>query len=386
MKRASTISADILAAATLSPGPRPVSRPAPASVAQGDWTAYRLDEAAEQLINPPDRLKRLGRGQAMAIGTVQRALATCAEIPERGSSTAVAVGSSVCEEGDEIAFLQKIIELGEKAAKPAYFVNSVKNALASQLALTFGWQGENQTFFHGGLSFESALWQGARLLCAGRAHRAVVCGVDSMVELQEMEGHLLGFYRSDVQPLEPLAGFSRSGSNAAAGPAGTIPGEGGAALVMAARGTVPSAVATLLGVRLGGPVIRSPAPAIDDEVAFVQDAASAMGLELSSVGLVLVGANGDAALDAAYAAVSERLLTLAPKAGLGVYRHQTGDFPVASGLGLALAVRAVSERAIPPELRLVAPPPAANAGGGAVLLYHLTAAGYHSVMAVAAPS
>jgi 3-oxoacyl-(acyl-carrier-protein) synthase len=368
-------SADIVAAGAVRPGALPVARPAPAAVAQEAWAAYRLDAATEQCLCPPERIKRMGRGQEMAILAVQRALATCAHPPEKGSATAVSVGTAWAEEGDEIVFLENLIKLGEKGAKPAYFVNSVKNALASQLALTFGFQGENQTFAHDALSFETALWQGARLLSAGRARHAVVCGVEALVEFQEIHGHLLGWYGTDSAQLAPLGAEARGVGQ------GTLPGEGAAAFVLTVPGSVAAPLARLTFVRGRGPLRRAPVLAAGSELAFVEQALADAGTRLSEVGLVLLGANGDARLDAIYAALAGSLRASAPGLAVGVYRHLTGDFATASALGFELAVRAVAGRCVPSNVCVVAGSPAQTKQ---VLLFHLTSAGYHSAMLVSA--
>ena len=371
--------ADIVAAGAVWPGPSPVARPAPAAVAQESWSAYRLDASTEQSLALPGRIKRMGRGQEMAILAVQRALDSCAgrtDPPARGGSTAVSVGTAWAEEGDEIIFLEHLIRLGEKAAKPAYFVNSVKNALASQLALTFGFQGENQTFAHDALSFESALWQGARLLSAGRARHAVVCGIEALVEFQEIHGHLLGWYGTDPSPLSPLA-LERARP-------GTLPGEGAGAFVLTAPGAVAAPLARLVGVRARGPLRRSPVPSAQSELAFVLQALSDTGTRLDDVGLVLMGANHDAALDAVYAEVARGLRARREDLAIAVYRHLTGDFATASALGFELAVRAVAGRAVPSDVRVLGGTPRAAGSLERVLLYHLTSTGYHSVMIVSA--
>jgi 3-oxoacyl-(acyl-carrier-protein) synthase len=370
--------ADIVAAGAVWPGPTPVTRPAPAAVAQEQWSAYRLDAATEQSLSPPGQIKRMGRGQAMAIAAVQRAIEGCAAPPARGGSTAVSVGTAWAEEGDEITFLENLIRLGEKGAKPAFFVNSVKNALASQLALTFGFQGENQTFAHDALSFESALWQGARLLRANRARHAVVCGVEALVEFQEIHGHLLGWYGTDPAPLAPLAPLSAQKRSAGQG---TLPGEGAAAFVLTAPGAVATPLARLVGVRARGPLQRAPALTASDELALVEQALRDVSTRLGSVGLLLVGANGDPALDEIYAQVAHRLRARAEGLAVGVYRHLTGDFATASALGFELAVRAVASRAVPREVRIVGGTPRAI---DRVLLHHVTRAGYHSAMIVSA--
>jgi 3-oxoacyl-(acyl-carrier-protein) synthase len=373
--------ADIVAAGAVWPGPSPVTRPAPAGVAQEPWSAYRLDATTEQSLALPGRIKRMGRGQEMAIAAVKCALDSCAERaapPARGSGTAVSVGTAWAEEGDEIIFLEHLIKLGEKAAKPAYFVNSVKNALASQLALTYGFQGENQTFAHDALSFESALWQGARLLCAGRARHAVVCGVEALFEFQEIHGHLRGWYGTDPSPLTPLSAHKRAMGQ------GTLPGEGAAAFVLTAPGVVAAPLARLVGVRARGPLQRAPVLTGKNELAFALQALSDTGTSLDHVSLVLMGANGDPALDAIYAEVAQGLRARAPGLAMGVYRHLTGDFATASALGLELAVGTVAGRSSPNKI-LVVDGSLGSAGSiRHVLLYHLTSAGYHSVMIVSA--
>jgi 3-oxoacyl-(acyl-carrier-protein) synthase len=355
----------------LRPGAVPVTRPSPATIAQEQWSAYRLEPATEAIIFPAERLKRMGRGQAMAIGAVSAALKDCASPPGKATPTAVALGTANAEEADEVAFLENIVKFGEKGAKPAFFVNSVKNALASQVALQFGWQGENQSFVHDALSFETALWGGARLLTAGRAERAVVVGVDALAEFQEIHGHLLGWYRNDPSPLSPLA---------ANGVRGTLPGEGAAAFVLAASGAVASPLAHLAGVRARGPATRAPTLDAQHELAFIERSVLDLGIT-KKPDLVLLGANGEPGLDAVYSAVAERLKSLMPGAAMGVYRHLTGDFPTASALALELAVRAVSRKAIPSEVRVVA---GACAAPSSALLYHLSADGYHSVVVVSA--
>ncbi len=362
--------ADVLAVGELRPGPIPVCRPAPAAVAAGEWPAHRLEAATEESLVPPDRIRRLGRGQAMATRAVQLALRGDCVPPARGNTTAVVVGTAWAEEGDEIAFLQNVIKVGEKGAKPAFFVNSVKNALASQIALQFGFQGENQTIAHDALSFEAALWQGARLLTAGRADRAVVCGVDALVEFQEIHGHVLGQLRDSPAPLSPLGEGLR----------GTVPGEGAAAFILSAPDVARSRLARIAGVRSGGSAQRHPALQVDEERRFVEQALADFGVPLDGLDLLLLGANGDASIDPTYSRVAAALGERASRASVGVYRHLTGDFATASALGLALAVEAVASQSIPAAIRLVSGTPSARPSS--VALYHVTARGHHAVMAV----
>jgi 3-oxoacyl-(acyl-carrier-protein) synthase len=312
----------------------------------------------------------------MAIEAVRLAMGgSAAPLLGPGSSTAVLLGTACAEEGDEIAFLEHLVKRGEKGARPAYFVNSVKNALASQVALTFGWPGENQTFHHDALSFETALWYGARLLCANRAERAVVCGVDALAEFAEIQGHLLGQLHTDPTQLAPLSGRGPPGGR------GSLPGEGAAAFIVAPPGTTASPLGRIVGVRSRGPLEREPRLDASQELRFVEQAVADMGATMGDIGLVLLGANGDPELDRNYAAIAAGLRPLVPRAATGVYRHLVGDFATASALGLALAVRTVAEQAVPEEIRLVA---GRAENPTLVLLYHLTTAGRKSVILVSA--
>ena len=136
-----------------------------------------------------------------------------------------------------------------------------------------------------------------------------------------------------------------------------------------------------MSVRARGPLQRAPVLSTSDELALVEQALRDVRTRLSSVGLLLVGANGDPALDEIYAQVAQRLRARAESLAVGVYRHLTGDFATASALGFELAVRAVAGRAVPSEVRVVGGEPRSIER---VLLYHLTSAGYHSAMIVSA--
>ncbi len=367
--------ADVLATGAVWPAPEPVVRAAPAAFGVEGWPAYRLDAGTEASLLPPERIKRMGRGQMLAIGAVERAVRACAPPPARGSATAVSVGTAWAEEGDEITFLENLVARGEKGAKPAYFVNSVKNALASQLALNFGFEGENQTFAHDALSFESALWQGARVVRTGRARHAIVCGVDALAPFQELHGHLLGRYGTEAAPLAPLRA---DGEGAGRKP---LPGEGAAAIVLAPPDGSPARLARLIGLRARGPARRAPVLSVATELELVARVLADAGVPLAELDLVLVGANGDAALDALYAGVLAELRRGAPGLVAGSYRHRTGDFATASALAFELAVRAVASGSVPDEVKLVGGPARAIRR---VLLYHLSSAGYHGAIVVSA--
>jgi 3-oxoacyl-(acyl-carrier-protein) synthase len=199
----------------------------------------------------------------------------------------------------------------------------------------------------------------------------VVCGVDALVEFQQMHGHLLGHLHADPRPLTPLS---------SQGLRGTLPGEGAAAFILAAPDAAAARLARIVGVRSGGPATRNPVLDVHEECRFLEQALGDFGVPLQQVGLLLLGANGDSALDPTYLAVASTLRKQTAGGCVGVYRHLTGDFATASALGLALAVQAIAGKTIPDTIRLVEG--TASAAPSCVVLYHLTTAGYHSVMVV----
>jgi len=283
-----------------------------------------------------------------------------------GPRVCVCLGTAWAEFGVELAFLENMIRRGEKGARPAKFASSVHNALASQVAMAFDWEGENHTFTHDASSIEAALWQSLRILEQGRADRAVVCGVDALTEFLQLRGQLLGMHRVSPGQLSPLAEVQ--------GTAGTIPGEGAAAFVLCRAGRgAGKPLARILEVRS-----RSAAgggPAQPDAAAELLREVLAEG-EVQTPDLLLIGANGHGALDARY----RQALALLGDAsgGAGVYRHRTGDYATASALGLHLAVRAISEGAIPPEVGLLQD--GSRTGCRTVALLHLSPGGHHSAI------
>lgn len=361
---------DILRLGQLRPAPTPALAPPPAPLQdQAPWPAYRLEGTPGADLFPRARLRRLGRAQAMTLSAVKLGLQDAArpEMTAQGDEVAVCVGTAWAELGVELAFLENMIRRGEKGARPAKFASSVHNALASQVALGFNFTGENHSFNHDTLSFEDALWQGCNLLTRGRARRAVVCGVDAHADFLLLRGHQLGELRAGPTPLCPLQEPTPA--------TGTLPGEGAAAFVLAPVGEARGALARLDAVVARGSANHSVLE-IEPQVAFLTEVAARAGLAPADCHLLL-GANGDARLDAAYLEIARRL---SPAGGVGVYRHLTGDYATASALGLALAVKAVAVGELPAEVRLVHG--AAPSGSTPVLLYHLSKGGNHSAMVV----
>ena len=154
--------------------------PLPAGSRRATFPALQCSDKLVAETIPDARLRRLGRAQKLAVIAAERAVRPGADHAKPAGGMAVLVGTGLGELGQTSAFLENLDSKGEAEPKPACFVNSVHNALASQIALLLGCTAENHTFTHGFISFELALWQAMAALRSGRIEAAVVCGADEV--------------------------------------------------------------------------------------------------------------------------------------------------------------------------------------------------------------
>jgi 3-oxoacyl-(acyl-carrier-protein) synthase len=337
--------------------------------------AYGLAEPPGVGLIPAGSLRRLGRAQRMALAAAHLAVKDSPVGLAAGEAGAVAAATGLGELGETAAFLENMIALGEREPRPACFVNSVHNSLASQIAMGLGLKGENHLFTHGPMSFELALWQALHVLGTGRAEQVLACGADSLSPYVLAAGRAFEWWRSDGAALAPM-------SEPPVAKRGTLPGEGAAALLLARpRPAGPGERRARIAAVLARP-LHLPSFEAEAELGFMEQALAGARLALGEVGFVLFGANGDERLDAKYRQVA---LALASRLGRqmpwGVYKHLCGEFCTASALGVALAAQIVRRGRVPDELaRPLAPAPDAPVAN--VLVYHLSETGQHSVCVV----
>ncbi|HOE67227.1 MAG TPA: beta-ketoacyl synthase N-terminal-like domain-containing protein [Candidatus Hydrogenedentes bacterium] len=326
-------------------------------------------------IVPAQSLRRLGRAQELALTVCSLA---CKPSPPPGERTATFVGTGMGESGSSARFLHDILGPDPLPPRPLDFINAVHNSIASETAVVLGLKGENCTFTHDAVSFELALSRAAYVLQRGKMDRVLVCGVDALTPFAAVLGPGYGWWSDDAASPRPILG--------ALGTSRAAPGEGAGAFLLARAedATEAEALARLL-VTAVRPLPEKNVAACDprEEVAFIQATLARAGVSLGEIGFVLLGANGNPAWDAVYANVMAELAKSLPeKTVCGVYKHRCGEFHTAPALGLALAVDIVQTGTVPETIACVAPPrpdrPIAT-----VLLYHVTASGYHSVCVVA---
>jgi len=343
----------ILGAASTLPAAQPVLQPALRGTAGESCAVRACPDSVGADVIAPSELRRLGRSQRMALAAAREALAQCPGVVVAGENTAVCVGTGLGALDDTAAFVENMVERDESEPRPARFINSVHNAIATRLAISLGCKGENHTFTHEAISFELALWQAMRLLQAGRAEQALVCGADEWSPYVIAAGRARGWRSTGVAPGEGAAAFLL---RTAGEPADEfIPGtpNEGAAVLRAVRAEPLSL----------WDVAR---PDAEREVRFIRSVLARAGTELSEVDTILTGANGNERLDATYAAVLSALSGSAGRALVcGTFKDMCGEFCSASAIGLWRAVEMLRARSV-----------------RGIVLYGFLETGYHSACVV----
>jgi hypothetical protein len=269
------------------------------------------------------------------------------------------VATGLGEIGETTSFLENMVNKAEVEPKPARFINSVHNSVAAQIAINFGFLGENHTVTHGAVSFELALWQAMALLRAGRAKYAVLCGVDELSPYFALMGEKLGWWNTQTKPGEGSAAFVLT--------KGDLLGDVHERLKIAA-----------LKVRPQRPLSGS---AFDpqEEKRFIEKVLSGSGIGLCDIDLVLVGAQEDGPLENPYNQVMD-LLSAAKDSNLqfAVYKQSCGEYCTASAMGTALAVKSLRSGFLSSGIKGVKEAPMKPEMKN-VMIYHLTKSGYRSV-------
>jgi len=91
-------------------------------------------------------------------------------------------------------FLQSISDNAEEYLQPTFFMNSTHNTISSQIALTLKCHGYNNTWSHGTISFQSALFDGFTSIRLGKINNALIGGFDEMTRDKFAIFNKIGFW------------------------------------------------------------------------------------------------------------------------------------------------------------------------------------------------
>ncbi len=241
------------------------------------------DFGAEQALDSAKR-RKLNRLQQMALVAAKQCLPADALPGVPPDRICVAVGTGLGSLNDTAAFVENLIAKDERAPRPLFFTNSVHNGLASQIAIELELRGLNSTSVQRGICFESALWQGAREIAAGRADAALVGAGDELNPHHLAAGRRWGWWNEQTPAVRPFASAPQGRQRA-------LPGEGCAMFALARPEHAAHPLAWVSAIRLGQ--LTEPTFDAAAEARWIAEALTAAGVRLGEVDLLLTGANGE---------------------------------------------------------------------------------------------
>jgi 3-oxoacyl-[acyl-carrier-protein] synthase II len=265
---------------------------------------------------------------------IKRAIAsTKASIAESGIEMpdAVISGTGLGCIADTERFLTDMIDNDEKFLQPTFFIQSTHNTISSQIAIHLKCHGHNNTFVHGGMSFECALLEALLLFAGNKIKSALVGGYDEMTPTYFKILDRIGFWKKD---------FTNSAELFESKTSGTFAGEGSIS-VMLANEKNDTTYASIEALEL----IYQP-PDIESSVKIFLNS---HGKRVSDIDLVVLGINGDAQGDLVYKSLAENLFGNKAHAW---YKHLSGEFFTSSGFGLWLSANCLKHKIVPPYVAL----------------------------------
>jgi len=191
--------------------------------------AYRVVEPAYPGI-APNVLRRMSKAVRMGVGAAASLIRE-----ERIDGILIGTGNGGMEES--VKFLRQIVDYAEGALAPGHFVQSIPNAIASQIGLSSHNRGYNSTYVHRGLGFEHALIDAVMLIREHEGARYLVGGVDELSGYHYQIELADGWYKTSLIPGRSLYDYDSPGS---------IAGEGAALFVVS--GDPAGALAAVRGL------------------------------------------------------------------------------------------------------------------------------------------
>jgi len=260
----------------------------------------------------PVMARRMGRIVKMGIATAVESLNDAnVQMPD-----AIITGTALGCLGDTEKFLTAVIKDDEQFLTPTWFIQSLQNTVAAQIALHLKCMNHNFTFVHKGFSFESALLDGIMLLRDGEAVNVLAGGLDEMTDHNfHIYGRLNKWKNDPIDSSSLLNHYELSG---------TIAGEGSAFFVLSSDKT---------DVELGAVELINSEDEGEVTNRVRQFLSKQNGVSPGST-LVLYGLNGDIENDRIYHALSENVLK---DFGAGYFKHLCGEYQTSSSFAMWLA-------------------------------------------------
>jgi hypothetical protein len=297
---------------------------------------------------PAGALRRMSKAVRMGLGA---ALPLIRE--DRIDGILIGSGDGGMEES--VKFLRQIVDYAEGMLAPGHFVQSIPNAIASQIGLSSHNRGYNSTYVHRGLAFEHALVDAVMLVSEHAGSRYLVGGVDEVSGYHYQIELADGWYKRALQPGIALYDYDSPG---------TIAGEGAALFVVSGEpvgvlaADVSAAGSSAADASAAGALASGALAAVrgietfhgaDEEVVAARLRAFLLRYLPAGArpGLFLSGENGDSRALPFYTACEA---ILDPAVPVARYKHLCGEYPTASAFAVWLALQLAPGQALPSHM------------------------------------
>ena len=313
-------------------------QPADRSVAGPVDGFYKVIEPVYASI-PANTLRRMSKAVRLGVGAALPLIRQ-----QRIDGILIGTGNGGMEES--VKFLRQIVDYAEGMLAPGHFVQSIPNAIASQIGLSSHNRGYNSTYVHRGLGFEHALIDAAMLVREQAGSRYLVGGVDELSGYHYQIELADGWYKRPARPGVSLYDYDSPGSIAGEGAALFLVG-GESEQAVAADALVANPLAAVRGIETfhstDERVVAARLQAfLERQLPGVQHLP--VGAHL---GLFLSGENGDNRALPFYTACEG---VLDPAVPVARYKHLCGEYPTASAFAVWLALQLEPGQMLPSHM------------------------------------
>jgi 3-oxoacyl-[acyl-carrier-protein] synthase II len=239
---------------------------------------------------------------------------------------AIISGTGLGSIDDTEKFLSAMIENDEKFLQPTFFIQSTHNTISSQIAINLKCYGHNNTFVHGGISFECALSEAMLLFAEKRIKTALVGGYDEMTPAYFKLLNRVGFWKRDFMNTAEL---DKSDSP------GAIAGEGSVSVMLSDQKNEKT-YASIQAMEM----IYQP----ENIEMSIETFLKSNALKPSDIDLVVLGMNGDAPGDIVYKTTAYNLFSSKLHAW---YKHLSGEYFSSTGFGIWFTANCIKEKRVP---------------------------------------
>lgn len=270
----------------------------------------------------PNEARRMSKVIKRAIATAKASIADSGiEMPD-----AIISGTGLgCIEDTE-KFLNAMIDNDEKFLQPTFFIQSTHNTISSQIAINLKCHGHNNTFVHGGISFECALTEALLLFAENKIKTALVGGYDEMTPAYFILLNRIGFWKKEMPS---SADLGKSDTN------GSFAGEGSVSVMLSNEKNKKTYAAIEAFEVLYQP---------ENFETSIESFLKQNGKNTDDIDLVVLGMNGDKQGDLIYKTTANNLFGSKAHAW---YKHLSGEYFTSAGFGFWFAANCIKHKQVP---------------------------------------